>query len=117
MKNSTLGSLITAVAFSAAAGFSIQAGAATPPAASFQDRAIDTRSISVAYAARDLVSDEGRAALYSKIRHAARSVCGPTNLREAGSLRIMSRNQQCYNSAVEAAVSQVEARQVAILSN
>ena len=48
---------------------------------------------------------------------AARNVCGPTGLREAGGLQMASRNRACYDEAVSAAVSQVGSAQLASVSN
>ncbi|MEZ5503794.1 MAG: UrcA family protein [Halioglobus sp.] len=80
------------------------------------DSAIQTQSISVAGCQRS-ADGRGSRELYSRIRSAAEAVCGPANLREAGSLSMASRNRKCYNSAVEEAVSQVQSRQLAALAN
>ena len=87
-----------------------QAGAMAPPSAG-----MEIKSLSIPYAAVELGTDDGRADLYGKIRQAARKVCGPTGLRETGSLSISSRNRKCYQDAVAAAVSQVGSDQLAAI--
>lgn len=81
------------------------------------DRTIETQSISIAYNSSDLATDEGRANLYGKIKRAAKAVCGPTGSREAGGLSLASRNRECYQSAMEAALSQVDTGQLVSLAN
>ena len=106
MKALVSNSVLTA-AISLAVIFSTQASAEHAAKAATLEPAAVVQSISIPYAQAELSTDEGRASLYSKIRRAARSVCGPTGAREAGGLSLMSRNRKCYEEAVSAAVSQV----------
>jgi UrcA family protein len=117
MKNASLKTIVTATALSLGVVFASQAGAAAIQEQALSSRLVETQSISIAYAGTDLASDEGRASLLAKIKRAAKEVCGPTGLREAGSLNMASRNRKCYEGAIEAAVSQVETGQVASLAS
>ena len=117
MKNSTFNNVATAAAFSLAVLLSSQAGAEEFQEQALSSRMIETQSISIAYNGSDLATDEGRANLYAKIRRAAKDVCGPTGSREAGGLGIASRNRECYESATEAALSQVDTGQMVSLAN
>ena len=58
----------------------------------------------VSYADLDLNSHQGREALAGRISEAAREVCGPTDYRMTGSLRITSRNRACVEQAVSDAI-------------
>ena len=117
MKNSIFNNVASAAAFSLAVLLSSQAGAEEIQEQAFSDRMIETQSISIAYNDSDLATDEGRANLYGKIKRAAKAVCGPTGSREAGGLSLASRNRECYQSAMEAALSQVDTVQLVSLAN
>lgn len=117
MKNSIFNNAVTAAALSVAVLLSSQAGAEEIQGEAFSSRVIETQSISIPYAGSDLATDKGRANLYGKIKRAAKEVCGPISSREAGGLSIASRNRQCYESAMEAAVSQIETGQLVSLAN
>ena len=117
MKNFTINNVVTATAFSLAVGLSSHASAEQIQEQTFSAKVSETQSISIAYDSGDLATDEGRANLYGKIKRAAKEVCGPTGLREAGSLNLASRNRMCVDAAMEAAASQVESRQLASLVN
>jgi UrcA family protein len=117
MKNFTFNNVVTATAFSLAVGLSSQASAEQVPEQTFSARVGETQSISIPYANGDLTTDKGRANLFGKIKRAAKEVCGPTGLREAGGLSMAAHNRKCYDAAMDAAVSQVETRQLASLVN
>lgn len=117
MNNASLKNVVTATALSLGIVFAGQAAAEANQEQALSSRAIETQSVSVAYIGSDLNTDEGRAGLYNKIKRAARQVCGPTGAREAGGVRYASRNRQCYEDAMEAALSQVETGQLASLAN
>ena len=116
MKNSIFNNVVTVAAFSFAVLLSGQASAEEIQEQALSSGVIETHSISIPYDSRDLATDSGRAKLYGKIKRAAKEVCGPTGMREAGNLSIASRNRQCHESAMEAAVSQVETGQLASLT-
>jgi len=117
MKNPIFNNVATAAAFSLAVLLSSQAGAEEIQEQAFSDRMIATQSISIAYNGSDLATDEGRTNLFGKIKRAAKEVCGPTGSREAGGLTLASRNRECYKSAMEAALSQVDTGQLVSLAN
>lgn len=117
MKNTIFTKAVTAAALSVTVLFASQAGAEEAQGQALPSRAIETQSINIAYQGADLASDEGRAKLYGKIKRAAKEVCGPTSSREAGGLSLASRNRQCYESAMQAAINQVEAVQLVSLAN
>ena len=106
-------SLVAAATLSAVISFSSQASAGETQEMSVNQPGLGIQTVSIPYAIAELSTDEGRANLHAKIRHAAREVCGPTGLRETGSLTLSSRNRKCYEEAVDAAVSQVSHGQLA----
>ena len=116
MKNCVTG-VLTIAAFSVATSFAVPAMAADAPEAAIPEAGGPIQSISVQYAPAQLSSDEGRANLYSRIKHAAEQVCGPTGLRETGSLTIASRNRKCVEEAMSAAMGQVGSSQLAALGH
>lgn len=61
----------------------------------------------------NISSPEGQDALYSRISRAAKQVCGPSNRRDAGSLRMARRNRDCYEDALSRALSEVNKSAVA----
>ena len=69
------------------------------------------------YVSTELATTEGREALQTRLERAAKKVCGPINVRDAGSLRNMSRNKQCYDQALQAAASQIGFDQVAAIGD
>ncbi len=71
------------------------------------------RTVSIQYAPTELSTDSGRAELYARIKHAARQVCGPTGLRDAGSLALASRNRRCAEQAVSDAMARVDSGRLA----
>ena len=76
----------------------------------------EVRSVRVQFARSEMATPEGRAALQQRIEHAARAVCGPLGAREAGGLYMARRNHQCYSDAVDSALSQIEAGELASIS-
>lgn len=71
------------------------------------------RTVSIQYAPTELSTDSGRAKLYADIKRAAREVCGPTGLRDAGSLALASRNRRCAEQAVSDAMARVDSGRLA----
>ena len=116
MKTIVNSSVLTAAALSLAVSLSNQAMAERAPEIAILEAGVIVQTVSIPYSQAELATDGGRDTLYSKIRNAAQEVCGPTGLRETGSLSISVRNRKCYQEAVDAAVSQVESGQVASIS-
>lgn len=70
-------------------------------------------SRTVSYADLNLNTDKGMRTLRQRIEAAAAQVCGPTDIRRAGSLRASFDARQCREDAVESALGQVTAGKVA----
>ncbi len=78
-----------------------------------QANGIETRTASINVADLNLASVEGQDALYGRLSQAAREVCGPTDYRVTGSIRVAASNKACQDSAVADALAQVNAGQIA----
>jgi UrcA family protein len=75
------------------------------------------RTAHVPYGDLDLSAAAGRDALASRVEGAARLVCGPLNLKLAGSLADYADNRSCFNHAVTRAMGQVDTgNEVAVAS-
>ncbi len=59
----------------------------------------------VRYSDLDLSKTQGAAALYARLRHAARAVCAPGESREMGRAEIF---RACMNESIASAVSKVD---------
>ncbi|GMR17487.1 MAG: hypothetical protein BMS9Abin32_603 [Gammaproteobacteria bacterium] len=64
--------------------------------------------IHVSYADLDLSKAAGVTALYTRLKVAAQQACGPTNLREVGSVQRAQKNKACYNSLLSRAVAKLD---------
>lgn len=69
--------------------------------------AFEDTSIRVSFSDLDLSSTSGVEALYMRLKAASEEACGPTNYREAGTLRQLVQNKACYDEALSKAVSKV----------
>lgn len=96
--------------------------AASAMAGSYQEatlvlaQGMEARTASVSVADLNLASAEGQDALHGRLSQAAREVCGPTDHRITGSIRTAANNKACHDSAVADALAQVNAGQVASIS-
>jgi UrcA family protein len=117
MKNLAITSALSAAAFSLVVGFSANVAAEQFDEAIVYGPDQGMTSVTVQYHASDLATEEGVLELHSQIKRAAKGICGPTGLRMAGSLSEMARNRECYEEAVEVAISQVGSSQLAALSH
>ncbi|MEQ9463925.1 MAG: UrcA family protein [Haliea sp.] len=81
-----------------------------------QAHAMEARTAHVSVADINPASVEGQNALHGRLSQAAREVCGSTDYRIAGSVRVAANNKACYESALADALSQVNAAQVADIS-
>ncbi|MEM6581621.1 MAG: UrcA family protein [Pseudomonadota bacterium] len=109
--------LVGATAIACSLLISSLASAETAIEQSSQSQAFQTQSISIAYSSAELATAESRAALYNKIKNAAKQVCGPTSAHEAGGLRLASRNRDCYEDTIEQAMDQIGNGQLASLAH
>ena len=73
----------------------------------------ERHQVTVSFADLNLTSAEGQEALYFRISRAAEKVCGPSDLRSAGSLKQASRNADCYDKSVSDALARVNRTAVA----
>jgi UrcA family protein len=64
--------------------------------------------ISITYQASDLNSVSGKAVIESRIRLAARKVCGKVSLRQSGSLQVYSQARACYSESVDRAMTNLD---------
>ena len=60
----------------------------------------------------DISTPKGMEIVETKIRRAARSVCGPTDSRNAGSLANAIKNKACFEQAVADALFSLEERRM-----
>ena len=118
MSNATLKSILSATAFGIVAGLASASAAADGMEETFvHPDAAEVKTVRVQYLSTELATEEGRAALQRRIASAAREVCGPSSLHEAGSLKLATRNRECYRDSLAAANSQIESGQYAAASH
>ena len=61
----------------------------------------------VLYTVSELETETGRAQIKRQVKRAARRLCGPVDIRQAGSLKHGSVNKACFNNAVDNAMERV----------
>ena len=113
MMNQVSKKMAAAAAMGLAAFVSFQASAGEFEETYVEGRKLDADYIRIQYSSDALANAAGREELMARIEHAASAVCGPADLREAGSLKLANRNRDCFESAVDDALTQVDAGQVA----
>lgn len=62
-------------------------------------------STSVTISDLNLATEAGIDVLYKRLQQAAEVVCGPQDLRSAGSITALRRNKACYSDALDRAVA------------
>lgn len=80
--------------------------------ASIKSTHLEKSAVTVTYSAAELNTADGIARIESRVRQAARKVCGTVGLREAGSVRNLAATKTCYNGAVEKAINSIESFEV-----
>ena len=85
--------------------------------ADVETQTIDETKVVVTYDLQEASTDLGREQLEREIRKAADQVCGPRNLREAGSLKAVMDNRTCYRNALASAMKSVETGSVAVVTS
>jgi len=114
MKNVAMKSILSAAAISLVAGLSsINASAQGMEETFVHPAGALASDIHVSYLSSELATEEGRAQVQRRIVSAARKVCGPTSLQDAGGLKMASRNRACQRDAIAAASSQIDSSQYA----
>ena len=111
MNKTTIKSILSVAALTLAAGYSIGSAAETVSETVIHGSALHSQSVS--YSKAELQTSDGRAVLERKIERAAEQVCGPQGLYEAGSLSRAAKNRDCFDQAVNDAMSQIGADQLA----
>lgn len=113
MNKQSLKSLLCASTFSLAAALSMDTLAVPMEETQVTIDSVGVATIRVPYVRSELATEEGRQQLHNRLARAAKKVCGPTSARQAGGLRIASRNKRCYDESLQIAIGQVEQSQVA----
>lgn len=67
------------------------------------------RSVAVSLSDLNLNSVEGQKALHYRLARAAEQVCGPGDIRRAGSVSLAARNDECAEESLSRALSKVTA--------
>ena len=65
------------------------------------------RSEKVVYSDLNVVKESGAQALYSRLQRASKRVCGVESYKNAGGIRIMSEQRDCFRNAMNEAVAQI----------
>ena len=89
---------------------SVQAG----EACAIAQTAHPGNSVTVSYRDLNLATTEGAHVLYARISHAARAVCGVSDIRDLGAV---AASQACQREAIAQAVGTVHSAQLAALLN
>jgi len=113
MKYFSTKNTLSAVILSAATAFSANLSAGELENTYIEESSVGVRSVRLEYVADELGTAEGLAELQRRISIAAKQVCGPMSLHEAGGLQSLMRNRQCYEEASSAAMSQIDSTQTA----
>ena len=113
MKKFSLVGIFCGAAFGLASLVSTGASAAgySEMVISTQGQGLQTATVS--FSDLDLSNSDGIETLHQRISRAARRVCGPSDYRQAGSLRLAAANKACYNDAVAQGMSQLDNVQMA----
>ncbi|MBL6746429.1 MAG: UrcA family protein [Pseudomonadales bacterium] len=81
---------------------------------------IDESKVIVSYELTEAATAKGRAQLERQIKRAAERVCGPQDLRRAGTLAEMMNNRACLKESVASAMNSLDGKsraKVAVFSN
>lgn len=111
MNTAVIGKSLAALTFAALSLGALQAHADDYSETLVTSEGVRTQAVSVADL--DLQSAGDRERLYHRLSNAAREVCGPADHRVTGHLGAAADNQACYRRALDEALSQVNAGQVA----
>ena len=103
---------IASAVFGMLAGMAVQASAETVTSVT-ADAVTEKTQRTVSIADLDLTSPEGQEALHYRLARAAEQVCGPSDLRQAGSIAQANRNRDCYRQSLSEAMAEVNQSAVA----
>ena len=66
------------------------------------------KSEKVVYSDLNVVKEAGAQALYRRLQQASKRVCGVESVQNAGGIRIMSEQRDCYRDAMNKAVARID---------
>ena len=113
MNKTTIKSILSVAALTFTASYSIGSAAETVSETVIHGSALQSQSVS--YSKAELQTSDSRAVVERRIERAAEKVCGPQGFREAGGLSRAGKNRECFDHAVDDAMSQIGADQLATL--
>ncbi|AQA17331.1 hypothetical protein BST95_02900 [Halioglobus japonicus] len=105
--------ILSAAAIAVTAGLSFNVAAENIDETLVEASQVPSKSVSFTRA--ELATEEGRLAVENRIREAAEDVCGPMDYHRAGGLAGVADSRECLDNAVDAAMSQIGADQVAAI--
>ncbi len=111
MRTIVVNKILPAALLSLAAVTSASAVAGQVDETRLENSSLPSRTVT--FLRSELSTAEGRAGLERRIRRAARLVCGSDNHHIAGTLHAVARNEACYERAVNEAMAQIGAEQLA----
>jgi len=93
--------------------------ALSAPAIAFADakRNLKVESVKVSFADLNLEKQEGAKALYRRLQHASKQVCGVRGLRQPGNLKSIGKTRQCYREVLTGAVEKIDRNLVTQIHN
>ena len=110
--NRTLASAVIGIA----AGVALNASAETYETTQVTTTVDGLQQAAVSHADLDLTTVRGQETLYFRISAAAEQVCGSSNPRDAGGMTQATENKVCFQRAMSEAMAQINADQVAAIS-
>ena len=66
------------------------------------------RSEKVVYSDLNVVKENGAEALYRRLQQASKRVCGVQSIQNAGGIRMVAEQRDCYQSALNEAVAKID---------
>ena len=66
------------------------------------------RSEKVVYSDLNVVKENGAEALYRRLQQASKRVCGVQSIQNAGGIRMVAEQRDCYQSALTEAVAKID---------
>jgi len=110
--NRTLASAVLGIA----AGVALNASAENFEVTQVTTTQEGLQQAAISYDDLDLSTSKGQEAMYFRISAAAEQVCGARNPRDAGGITQATENKVCYERAMSEAMSQLNASQVASIT-
>ena len=111
MNKTAIKSILSVAALTLTAGYSIGSAAEVVSETVIHGSALQSQSVS--YSKVELQTTDGRMAVERRIERAAEKICGPQGLYQAGGISRAAKNRECFDQAVDHAMSQIGADQLA----